>query len=158
MENLSFRYAEEKDVPRILFFIREPAAYENMSDEVVVTEELLKEWVFEKKKAEVLFAFLNGEEIGFALFFHHFSTFPGRVGLYPEDLYVRPESRGKGCGKAILKELARITVERGCGRLEWCCLDWNRPSIDFHLSLGAEAMEDWTVCRLAGDRLKKMAE
>lgn len=158
MENLSFRYAEEKDVPRILFFIREPAAYENMSDEVVATEELLKEWVFEKKKAEVLFAVLNGEEIGFALFFHHFSTFPGRAGLYPEDLYVRPEYRGKGCGKAILKEPTRITVERGCGRLEWCCLDWNRPSIDFYLSLGAEAMEDWTVYRLAGDRLKKMAE
>ena len=158
MENLSFRYAEEKDVPQILFFIRELAAYENMSDEVVATEELLKEWIFEKKKAEVLFAVLNGEEIGFALFFHNFSTFLGRAGLYLEDLYVRPEYRGKGCGKAILQKLAKIAEERGCGRLEWWCLDWNRPSIDFYLSLGAEAMEDWTVYRLAGDHLKKMAE
>ncbi|MGM9567563.1 MAG: GNAT family N-acetyltransferase [Clostridia bacterium] len=158
MENLSFRYAEEKDVPRILFFIRELAAYENMSDEVVATEELLKEWIFEKKKAEVLFAVLNGEEIGFGLFFHNFSTFLGRAGLYLEDLYVRPEYRGRGYGKAILQKLAKIAEERGCGRLEWCCLDWNRPSIDFYLSLGAEAMEDWTVYRLAGDHLKKMAE
>ena len=158
MENLSFRYAEEKDVPRILLFIRELAAYENMSDEVVATEELLKEWIFEKKKAEVLFAVLNGEEIGFALFFHNFSTFLGRAGIYLEDLYVRPEYRGRGYGKAILQKLAKIAVERGCGRLEWWCLDWNRPSIDFYLSLGAEAMEDWTVYRLAGDTLKKLAE
>ena len=158
MERLSFRYAEEKDTPLILEFIQELAAYEKMLDEVVATEELLKEWIFEKKKAEVIFAVENGKEVGFALFFHNFSTFLGRAGLYLEDLYVRPASRGKGYGRAILKELARIAVERGCGRLEWWCLDWNKPSIDFYLSLGAEPMSDWTVYRITGSTLKELAE
>ena len=158
MERLSFRYAEEKDTPLILEFIQELAAYEKMLDEVVATEELLKEWIFEKKKAEVIFAVENGKEVGFALFFHNFSTFLGRAGLYLEDLYVRPASRGKGYGRAILKELARIAVERGCGRLEWWCLDWNKPSIDFYLSLGAEPMSDWTVYRITGSTLKELVE
>ena len=158
MERLSFRYAEEKDALLILEFIQELAAYEKMLDEVVATEELLKEWIFEKKKAEVIFAVENGKEVGFALFFHNFSTFLGRAGLYLEDLYVRPASRGKGYGRAILKELARIAVERGCGRLEWWCLDWNKPSIDFYLSLGAEPMSDWTVYRITGSTLKELAE
>ena len=158
MERLSFRYAEEKDTPLILEFIQELAAYEKMLDEVVATEELLKEWIFEKKKAEVIFAMENGKEVGFALFFHNFSTFLGRAGLYLEDLYVRPASRGKGYGRAILKELARIAVERGCGRLEWWCLDWNKPSIDFYLSLGAEPMSDWTVYRITGSTLKELVE
>ena len=158
MERLSFRYAEEKDTPLILEFIQELAAYEKMLDEVVATEELLKEWIFEKKKSEVIFAVENGKEVGFALFFHNFSTFLGRAGLYLEDLYVRPASRGKGYGRAILKELARIAVERGCGRLEWWCLDWNKPSIDFYLSLGAEPMSDWTVYRITGSTLKELVE
>ena len=158
MERLSFRYAEEKDTPLILEFIQELAAYEKMLDEVVATEELLKEWIFEKKKAEVIFAVENGKEVGFALFFHNFSTFLGRAGLYLEDLYVRPASRGKGYGRAILKELARIAVERGCGRLEWWCLDWNKPSIDFYLSMGAEPMSDWTVYRITGSTLKELAQ
>ena len=115
---LSFRFATEADTHTILYFIKELAAYENMLDEVVTTEALLREWIFEKKKAEVLFAVANGEEVGFALFFHNFSTFLGRAGLYLEDLYVKPEHRGKGCGKALLKELARIAVDRRCGRLE----------------------------------------
>lgn len=157
-EEITFRYAAEKDVPLILYFIKELARYEKMESEVVATEELLREWIFEKKKAEVLFAVEKEKEVGFALFFHNFSTFLGRSGVYLEDLYVKPEYRGKGCGKAILKELARIAVERGCGRLEWWCLDWNKPSIDFYLSLGAEPMEDWTVYRIAGDTLKELAK
>ena len=158
MEKVVFRYAEEKDLPLILSFIKELAEYEKMLDEVVATEELLKEWVFEKHKAEVIFAMEGEEEAGFALFFHNFSTFLGRAGIYLEDLFVRPRYRGKGYGKALLKKLARIAKERGCGRLEWWCLDWNKPSIDFYLSLGAEAMEEWTVYRITGETLEKMAE
>ena len=129
-----------------------------MLDEVVATEELLKEWLFEKKKAEVIFVLEDDAEVGFALFFHNFSTFLGRAGIYLEDLFVKPEYRGKGYGKALLKKLAQIAVERGCGRLEWWCLDWNQPSIDFYLSLDAEPMSDWTTYRIAGDTLKKMAD
>lgn len=157
-QQVVFRYAERKDTALILKFIKELAEYEKMSDEVIATEELLEEWIFDKKKAEVLFALVDGKEAGFALFFHNFSTFLGRAGIYLEDLYVRPEYRGHGCGKAILKQLAKITVERGCGRLEWWCLDWNKPSIDFYLSLGAEPMSDWTVYRITGDTLQNMAK
>ena len=148
MNQIKFRYAEEKDAAKILYFIKELAAYEKMLDEVIATEELLKEWIFVQKKAEVIFAIVDDKEIGFALFFHNFSTFLGRAGIYLEDLYVMPEYRGKGYGKALLKKLAQIAVERKCGRLEWWCLDWNQPSIDFYLSLGAEAMDEWTVYRI----------
>ena len=158
MEKLCFRYANENDTALILQFIRELAEYEEMLDEVVATEEILQEWIFEKKKAEVIFVLESDAEVGFALFFHNFSTFLGRSGVYLEDLYVKPEYRGKGYGKGLLKKLAQIAVERGCGRLEWWCLDWNKPSIDFYLSLGAEPMEDWTVYRIAGDTLQKLAE
>lgn len=150
--------ATRNDCAEILRFINELAAYEKMSDEVVATEELLNEWIFEKQKAEVIFAVEDGKKVGFALFFHNFSTFLGRAGIYLEDLYVMPEHRGKGYGKALLKELARTAVKRGCGRLEWACLDWNQPSIDFYLSLGAKQMDIWTTYRLTGDTLKKMAE
>ncbi len=156
--NFKIRYATEKDSELIFDFICRLADYENMLGEVVATPELLKEWIFEKKKAEVIFAVENGREVGFALFFHNFSTFLGRAGIYLEDLFVLPEYRGKGYGKALLKKLAAITVERGCGRLEWCCLDWNKPSIDFYLSLGAKPMEDWTIYRMAGETLKIFAE
>ena len=152
-----FRFAEEEDTPLILQFIRELADYEGMLGEVVADEATLKEWIFRKQKAEVLFVLADGREVGFALFFHNFSTFLGRAGLYLEDLYVKPEYRGRGYGKAILKKLAAIAVERGCGRLEWWCLDWNRPSIDFYLSLGAQPMEDWTVYRITGDTLTSLA-
>ena len=128
-----------------------------MSDEVVATEELLREWIFEKKKAEVIFALENGEAVGFALFFHNFSTFLGRAGIYLEDLFVLKEHRGKGYGKALLKKVAQTAVERGCGRLEWSCLDWNTPSIDFYLSLGARRMDDWTGYRMAGAQLAGFA-
>ena len=150
--------ATTQDTALILDFICSLAEYEKMSDQVVATEELLREWIFEKKKAEVLFSLEDGKEVGFALFFHNFSTFLGRSGIYLEDLFVRPEYRGHGHGKALIRELARITVERGCGRLEWCCLDWNQPSIDFYRSLGAIPMEEWTTYRLAGDSMKKLAD
>jgi len=156
--DLTFRFAEREDTPLILKFILELAEYEKMKDEVVADEKTLEEWIFDRKKAEVIFAVSNGEEVGFALFFHNFSTFLGRAGIYLEDLFVKPEHRGRGFGKAILKKLAEIAVERGCGRLEWWCLDWNKPSIDFYLSLGAEPMKDWTVYRIAGETLKALAK
>ena len=127
-----------------------------MADQVIATEELLAEQLFDRGNAEVLFALEDGKEVGFALFFHNFSTFLGRAGLYLEDLYVLPDHRGKGYGKALLHQLARIARERGYGRMEWWCLDWNRPSIDFYLSLGAEPMRDWTVYRLSGATLEAL--
>lgn len=154
MSNISFRPALPEDCPLILSFIKALAEYEKLSDQVVATEELLKEWIFEKGKAEVIFPVVEGEEVGFALFFHNFSTFLGRAGIYLEDLFIKPEYRGKGYGKATLQQLGRIALERGCGRLEWACLDWNRPSIDFYLSLDAKPMDEWTVYRLAGDSLR----
>ena len=157
MSNTQFRFATENDVALILEFIKGLAEYEKMSADVVATEELLREWIFEKKKAEVIFAIENGTEVGFALFFHNFSTFLGRAGIYLEDLFVKPEHRGRGHGKALIRELARVTVERGCGRLEWCCLDWNKPSIDFYLSLGATPLEEWTIYRLSGENLSTFA-
>ena len=157
-EICSFRSAERRDVPLILRYIRELARYEKLEEEVVATEEILEEWLFDKEKAEVIFAVVEGKEVGFALFFHNFSTFLGRAGIYLEDLYVEPAHRGQGIGTALFRELARIAVARGCGRLEWWCLDWNTPSIDFYRSLGAEAMYDWTVYRISGETLGKLAE
>ena len=157
MASYRFRFANESDCRLILKFIRSLAKYEKMEDEVVATESLLREQLFVKKKAEVLFVMDGDAEVGFALFFHNFSTFLGRAGIYLEDLYVRPAYRGRGYGKALLRELAHITVNRGCGRLEWACLDWNQPSIDFYKSLGAIPMDEWTVYRAAGDTLLKMA-
>ncbi len=139
MNELEIRMADESDVPLILTFIRELADYENLLGEVVATEELLHEWLFEKRKAEVIIGESGGEPVAFALFFHNFSTFLGRAGIYLEDLY-------------------RLAVERGCGRLEWWCLDWNKNSIAFYKSLGAEAMDDWTVYRFSGDTLSQLAE
>ncbi len=153
-----FRFAERKDTPLILEFIKELADYEKMLQEVVADQATLEEWIFDKQKAEVIFALEGEKEVGFALFFHNFSTFLGRAGIYLEDLFVKPEYRGKGYGKALLKKLASIAVERKCGRLEWWCLDWNEPSIGFYLSLGAEPMSDWTVYRIAGDTLAELAQ
>ncbi len=154
---MTFRFATEADCSIILRFIRALAEYEHMSDDVVATEDLLREWIFVQHKAEVLFACDDGKEVGFALFFHNFSTFLGRAGIYLEDLFVLPAYRGKGYGKGLLKKLAQITIDRGCGRLEWCCLDWNTPSIDFYRSLGARPMDDWTTYRLTGETLSAMA-
>ena len=153
MAELSFRRAVREDTPLILSFIRGLAEYERMADQVVATEALLEQELFDRHGAEVLFALEDGKEVGFALYFYNFSTFLGRSGLYLEDLFVLPEHRGKGYGKALLRRLAQIACARGCGRMEWWCLDWNRPSIDFYLSLGAEPMRDWTVYRLSGETL-----
>lgn len=158
MDREHFRTADENDVGLILRFIRELAEYEGLADEVVADEETLREWIFGKKKAEVIFALENGQEVGFALFFHNFSTFLGRAGIYLEDLYVRPEYRGKGYGKGLIRLLAAIAVERGCGRLEWWCLDRNKPSVDFYLSLGAEPMDEWTTYRFEGKSLYDLAK
>lgn len=157
MSHTQFRAATPQDTALILDFIKGLAEYEKMSDQVVADEALLHEWIFEKNKAEVIFALEDGVEVGFALFFHNFSTFLGRAGLYLEDLFVKPAYRGRGHGKALIRELARIAVERGCGRLEWCCLDWNQPSIDFYLSLGALPMDEWTTYRLSGENLHAFA-
>ncbi|MEE1114911.1 MAG: GNAT family N-acetyltransferase [Eubacterium sp.] len=158
MSELTFRFAAREDTAKILYFIRSLAEYEKMLDEVVADEATLEEWIFDKQKAEVIFPTVDGKEVGFALFFHNFSTFLGRSGVYLEDLFIMPEYRGHGYGKATLEELAKIAVDRGCGRLEWWCLDWNKPSIDFYLSMGAEPMSDWTVYRIAGERLRKMGK
>jgi len=159
MNKRSFRMAVLGDEEVILNFIRALADYEHMLDEVVATRDLLREWIFEQKKAEVLFALEEGREVGFALFFHNFSTFLGRAGIYLEDLFVLPEYRGKGYGKGLLKQLAAIAVERGCGRLEWACLDWNTPSIDFYTKrMHAVPMDEWTVYRLTGDTLTQAAK
>ena len=155
--DLTFRFACEKDTTLILQFVRELAGYEHMLDQVTADEELLADQLFRRRGAEVIFALEEGREVGFALFFQNFSTFLGRSGLYLEDLYVRPEYRGRGAGKALLQKLASIAVERGCGRLEWCCLDWNRPSIAFYRSLGAEPLEEWTIYRLTGETLERLA-
>ena len=152
-----YRFATPDDAALILRFIKDLAEYERMNDEVVATEDLLREWVFERGKAEVLFVMEEGAEVGFALFFHSFSTFLGRAGIFLEDLYVMPEYRGKGYGKGLLVQLARIALERGCGRLEWNCLDWNQPSIDFYMSLGAPQMDLWTTYRITGDTLENLA-
>ncbi len=155
---LSFRNAEKNDISLILHFIKELASYEKLLNEVIATEDILNHWIFEEKKAEVLFVLENNKEIGFALFFHNFSTFVGRAGLYVEDVYIMPEYRKKGYGKAVFKKLAQIAVERGCGRMEWSCLNWNKPSIDFYTHIGAVPMSEWTVYRLTQDKIKKLAE
>lgn len=155
--NLNFRFAQQGDEETILMFIRALADYEHMSDDVVATPELLTHWLFDQKKAEVLFAMEGDAVVGIALFFHNFSTFLGRAGLYLEDLFVLPEHRGKGYGKALLKKLAAIAVERECGRMEWTCLDWNKPSLDFYQSMGAKGMPEWIIHRLTGDTLTAAA-
>ena len=158
MSNCTFRPAVPGDEELILSFIRALADYEHMSDQVEATPAILREWLFEKKTAEVIFAEAEGKAVGYALFFHNFSTFLGRAGAYLEDLFVLPGERGKGYGKALLKELARIAAERDCGRLEWACLDWNKPSIDFYTKkMRAVPMDEWTVYRLTGETLEEAA-
>lgn len=155
---MSIRPATVADVPLILRFIRELAAYERLAHEVVATEDGLRDTLFgARPHAEVVIAEEGGEPAGFALFFHNYSTFLGRPGIYLEDLYVRPEMRGKGTGRALLAHLARLAVERGCGRLEWWVLDWNEPAIRFYRTLGARPMDDWTVFRVDGDALERLA-
>jgi GNAT superfamily N-acetyltransferase len=150
--------AAESDVPIILQMIRGLAEYERMADEVVATEAGLRESLFgARPDAEVLLAYADGQPAGFALYFHNYSTFVGRRGLYLEDLFVKPAFRGRGIGKRLLVELARIAVERGCGRFEWTVLDWNEPAIGFYKSLGAQSMDAWRIFRVTGDALTRLA-
>lgn len=158
MNKTEIRNATPADIPLILSFIKELAHYEKLSHAVVATEELLNEHLFGKSpKAEVVLAYYGGQAVGFALFFHNFSTFVGRPGLYLEDLFVRESMRGKGIGKALLIHLAGIAVDRNCGRFEWAVLDWNAPAIEFYKSLGAAPIDDWTIFRVDGDALRKLA-
>ena len=153
---MEFRFARPEDAGLVLEFIRQLAEYEKMLPEVVATEQLLHRALFQDRRAEVIFALEDGVEVGFALYFHNFSTFVGRSGLYLEDLFVKPAYRGRGYGKALLKRLAKIAVERGCGRFEWVCLDWNQPSIDFYRSLGAVPQEEWTIYRLTAEKIDEL--
>ena len=155
---IQFRFAVREDVPLIFKFIKDLAAYENLSDKVVVTEAILDDWLFAQQKAEVIFCELAGNPIGFTLFFYNFSTFVGKPGIYLEDLFVEPEYRGKGYGKSLLIELAKIAEAENCGRLEWSVLDWNTPSIEFYKSLGAKPMDEWTVFRLDKEGISKLAK
>lgn len=152
------RFATEADTQLILDFIKELADYEKLLDQVEATTEKIRESIFEKKQAEVIIAEEDNEPVGFALFFHNYSTFLGWANLYLEDLYVIPEARSKGYGKKLFKKLAQIAVDRGCKRLDWWCLDWNKSSIDFYKSIGAKAMDEWTVYRLEDQALKKLAK
>ena len=158
LTELQIRSANETDVKLILQFIKGLGEYEKLSHEVVATEEKLYKTLFQQKMAEVIIGEYGGEPVGFALFFHNYSTFLGQAGIYLEDLFIIPEMRGRGFGKSMLKYLAKLAVERDCGRLEWACLDWNEPSICFYKGLGAEALNDWTVYRLTGETLREMAE
>lgn len=156
-EHFKIRFAEEKDIKLILDFIKELADYEKLLHEVVATEEILMESLFVRRAAEVIIGEHDGEPVGFALFFHNFSTFLGRPGIYLEDLYIRPEMRGKGYGKTLLSFLAKLAIERNCGRFEWWCIDWNEPSINFYKSIGAVPMDEWTVYRVHNEALINLA-
>ncbi len=155
---MEIRSATEADVPLILQFIRDLARYEKLEHKVVATEEGLRQTLFANPRfAEVIIASADGSPVGFALFFHNYSTFLGQPGIYLEDLFVKPEMRGRGYGKALLAHLARLAKERGCGRVEWSVLDWNTPAIDFYKGLGAIPLEDWRMFRLGGDALETLA-
>jgi GNAT superfamily N-acetyltransferase len=157
--NISARPANPEDVPLVLQFIRELAVYEKLENEVVATEESLRTALFGTRRvAEVIFAMVDGQEEGFALFFHNFSTFVGRPGLYLEDIYVRPEQRGRGIGRFLFGELARIAKERNCGRMEWAVLTWNEPAIRFYRNLGARVMDEWHVFRLDEEGIARVAK
>ncbi len=158
MPDLRIRIAEEKDCALILELIKGLAEYEKMESEVVATEERLRETIFEKKRAEVVIAEYKGEPVGYALFFHTVSTFCGKSNIYLEDLFVRPEARGAGAGKALLACLGKIAVERDCDRLEWWCLKWNEPSIRFYKQMGARPMDEWAIYRVDGEALPALAE
>ncbi len=158
LDNFKLRFAERNDVPLILSFIKELASYENLSDAVVATEKILVESLFVKQAAEVIIGEYDNQPVAFALFFHNFSTFLGRPGIYLEDLYVKPEMRGKGIGKMMLSFLAKLALERNCGRLEWSCLDWNEPAVQFYKQMGAIPMDEWTVYRVHDAALEALAK
>lgn len=155
--NFKIRFAKEEDTKLILYFIKELASYEKLLSEVVATEEVLHESLFVRKKAEVIIGEYDERAVGFALFFHNFSTFLGKPGIYLEDLYVKPEMRGKGLGRIMLSFLGKLAVERDCGRLEWWCIDWNKSSIEFYKKMGAKPMDEWTVYRVDDKALSDLA-
>ena len=157
IKEFTLRFAGREDIDLIYEFIRLLAEYENMLDEVEATREILKESIFDKNGAEVLIGEYEGRPAGFALFFYNLSTFTGRRGIYLEDLFVKPEFRGKGLGRVMLSFLAKLAVERGCARFEWACLDWNEPSIRFYKGLGAVQKDEWTGYRLDKAALSKLA-
>ena len=157
-EHFQIRKATREDVSLIFSFIKELAEYEKMSNDVIATEEILEEWIFNKNHAQALIGEYEGAPVGFALYFYNFSTFIGRAGLYIEDIYIKPEMRGKGFGKTFFHTLTNIALELGCGRMEWSCLDWNKPSIDFYRSMGAIPMEEWTVYRLTEEAMRKLID
>jgi len=157
VSNFKMRFAEENDTKLILDFIKELADYEKLLNEVVATEEIIYDSLFVQKKAEVIIGEYDGKAMGFALFFHNFSTFLGKSGIYLEDLYIKPEMRGKGLGKIMLSFLGKLAVDRNCGRLEWWCIDWNDPSIKFYKEMGAKPMDEWTVYRVDNSALKDLA-
>ncbi|AWK53088.1 GNAT family N-acetyltransferase [Clostridium beijerinckii] len=157
VSNFKIRFAEKEDTKLILDFIKELADYEKLLNEVVATEEILFDSLFVQKKAEVIIGEYDGKPAGFALFFHNFSTFLGKPGIYLEDLYIKPEMRGKGLGKVFLSYLGKLALERNCGRLEWWCIDWNEPSIEFYKGMGAKAMDEWTVYRVDNVALSNLA-
>ena len=154
---IEIRPASPADIALILRLVRELAEYEREPDAVEATEDMLHDALFARRFAEAAIAELDGKPVGFALFFHNFSTWTGKPGIYLEDLYVTPEARGSGAGKALLRHIAGLALDRGCGRFEWAVLDWNRPAIDFYRAMGAVAMEEWTVQRVTGDALVRLA-
>ncbi len=154
--SVTYRKAERKDIKTILDFINKLAEYEHLENQVVASPALLEEWIFDKNKANVIIAEEDGTPAGFALYFYNFSTFLGRAGIYLEDLFVLKEYRGKGYGKGLITKLAEIALDEGCGRLEWSCLDWNTPSIDFYKSIGAVPMDEWTVYRMTVPEMEKL--
>lgn len=159
VQNPIIREATKADIPALLTLIRELSVYEKLTHLVVATEESYKEALFgERPVAEALMAFFDGQPVGYAIFFHNFSTFLGRAGLYLEDIYVRPDVRGKGLGKKLFCTVAKIAQDRNCGRFEWCVLKWNTPAIEFYDALGAESMDGWLMMRLTGEALDKVAD
>ncbi|MDL2276049.1 GNAT family N-acetyltransferase [Breznakia sp. OttesenSCG-928-G09] len=155
---MKIRYAKRDDVKTILDLIIELAVYEKLEHEVVTDVETLEEWIFDKEKAKVLIGEVDNKVVGYCLYFYNFSTFHGKAGIYIEDIYVKKEHRGQGYGKLFFKKIAEIAEDEGCPRIEWSCLKWNKPSIDFYESLGAEAQNEWIGFRLSGDNIKKIAE
>ena len=154
--NLTFREATRDDCALILYFIKAIAQYEKLEDSVVATTEILEEWIFDKQSAWVIFPMVDGKEVGYAVYCQSFSTFLGRAGMYLEDIYVMPEYRGQGIGKALFVHLVEIAKQRGYGRMEWVCLDWNTPSIEFYIKLGAEQLNEWTTYRLTREDMENI--
>jgi len=157
-EHITLRFAEEKDIVLILEFIRGLAEYEHLLDIVEIKEADLKKYLFEKKLIEVIIGEYDEVPAGFALFFHNFSTFLGKPGIFIEDIFVKPEYRNRGLGKIFFSYIAKIAAERSCGRLEWSCLDWNKPSIEFYEKQGAQRLDEWTTYRITGDGIERLAE